>query len=119
MEFAKTTIYHAREPTRMHPNARLRARQQQSVRSHAHQSDAYAFFSLLTSNELLDKVESLLPPHRERSFPPTETLSMFLSQALSADRSCQRAVNEAAIQRLGSLRAPRRRYDGRAGGYCA
>ncbi len=32
--------------------------------------------------------------------PPTETLSLFLSPALSADRSCQRAVNEAAVKRL-------------------
>jgi hypothetical protein len=45
-------------------------------------------------------VEALLPAHRERLFPPTETLSMFLSQAMSADRSCQKAVDEAAIKRL-------------------
>jgi len=35
-----------------------------------------------------------LPAHRERLFPPTETLSMFMAQALSADRSCQKAVND-------------------------
>lgn len=84
----------------MHANARACARQQNRVRRRADQSDAYAFFNLLTSAELLDQVESLLPEHRERLFPPTETLSMFLSQALSADRSCQRAVNEAALKRL-------------------
>ena len=84
----------------MHPNARLRRQQQQKVRHRIDQSDAYAFFNLLTSPQLLDQVESLLPEHRERLYPPTETLSMFLSQALSADRSCQRAVNEAAVKRL-------------------
>ena len=84
----------------MHPNPRARAQQQSRVRRRADRSDAFAFFNLLTSPELLDRVESLLPAHRERLFPPTETLSMFLSQALSADRSCQRAVNEAAVQRL-------------------
>ncbi len=99
----------------MHPNARLRARQQQRVRSRTHQSDAYAFFNLLTGPALLDKVESLLPAHRERSFPPTETLSMFLSQALSADRSCQRAVNEAAIKRLIGGLIP---VSTHTGGYC-
>ncbi len=57
-------------------------------------------FNLLTGTELLDPVQSLLPEHRERPFPPTGTLSMFLSQALSADRSRQRAVNEAAVKRL-------------------
>ncbi len=84
----------------MHPNPRLRVQQQSRVRRRAEQSDAFAFFNLLTSPELLDQVESLLPEHRERLFPPTETLSMFLSQALSADCSCQRAVNEAAVKRL-------------------
>lgn len=84
----------------MHPNTRLRAQQQSRVRHRANHSDAYAFFNLLTGPELLAQVESLLPEHRERLFPPTETLSMFLSQALSADRSCQRAVNEAAVKRL-------------------
>ena len=84
----------------MHPNPRARAQQQSRVRRRADRSDAFAFFNLLTSPELLDRVESLLPAHRERLFPPTETLSMFLSQALSADRSCQCAVNEAAVQRL-------------------
>jgi len=84
----------------VHPNPRLRAQQQRRVHQRANQSDSYTFFNLLTSPELLDRVESLLPDHRERLFPPTETLSMFLSQALSADRSCQRAVNDAAVKRL-------------------
>lgn len=59
-----------------------RAQQQQRVRSQVRNSDAYAFFNLLTGPELFDKVESVLPPHRERRFVPTETLSMFLAQAL-------------------------------------
>ena len=84
----------------MHPNPRACAPQQNRVRHCANNSDAYAFFNLLTSPELLNQVESLLPEHRERLFPPTETLSMFLSQALSADRSCRRAVNEVAVKRL-------------------
>ena len=74
--------------------------QQKRLHHHAANNDAYSFFNLLTSPELLDTVESLLPEHRERLFPPTETLSMFLAQAMSADRSCQNAVNDAAIKRL-------------------
>src|SRR3990170_261341 len=88
------------EPAHMHTPRRACAYQQRRVRSRANSSDAYAFFNVLTSPELLDEVESLLPEHRERLFPPTETLSMFLAQALSADRSCQRVVNEAAVKRL-------------------
>ncbi len=45
-------------------------------------------------------MEILLPDHRERLFPPTETLSMFLAQAMSQDRSCQSVVDDAAIKRL-------------------
>ena len=82
----------------MHPN-RQSCVQQQRVYGHIKSNDSYAFFNMLTSPELLGEVESLLPEHRERLFPPTETLSMFLAQALSADRSCQKAVNDAAVQR--------------------
>ncbi|MFT6791255.1 MAG: hypothetical protein ACJA04_000455 [Cellvibrionaceae bacterium] len=51
-------------------------------------------------NDLLDKVEELLPEHRERQFPPTETLSMFLAQAMNSDRSCQNIVNISAVKRV-------------------
>lgn len=84
----------------MHPNQRLRTQQCRQIRRRAEQSDAYAFFNLLTAPQWLDQVEALLPEHRERLFPPTDTLSMFLGQALSADRSCQAAVDEAAVKRL-------------------
>ena len=71
-----------------------RARQQQCfrIRQQASHSDSYTFFNASTALPWFDQVESLLPRHRERLFPPTETLSMFLNQALSADRSCQNAV---------------------------
>jgi hypothetical protein len=45
-------------------------------------------------------MDDLLPEHRERCYPPTETLSMFLAQALSVDRSCQHAVNQAVVRRI-------------------
>lgn len=74
--------------------------QQRRIRSRRDRMDNLTFFNLLTSDTLLDRVERLLPEHRERLFPPTETLSMFLAQALGADRSCQQIVNQAAVQRL-------------------
>jgi len=78
-------------------------------------SNSYGFFNLLTSDALLDRVEALLPEHRERLYPPTETLSMFLAQAMSADRSCQNAVNQAAFQRhFGGLTV----NSTHTGGYC-
>jgi hypothetical protein len=74
--------------------------QQHRVQHYAAASDAFGFFNQLTSPGLLDKLESTLPDHRERLFPPTETLSMFLAQALKPDRSCQNIVNDAAVKRL-------------------
>jgi len=84
----------------MHPKQRAYAPQQRRVRHHASNSDPYTFFNLLTGPDLLDDVEALLPEHRERLFPPTETLSMFLAQAMNADRGCQNVVNNTAVQRL-------------------
>ena len=86
----------------MHPNPHAFVLQRGRVERHARNNDAYTFFNLLTGAELFDKVESLLPEHRERLFPPTETLSIFLARARSADRSCQKAVDEAALRRVGA-----------------
>ena len=89
----------------MHPKPIAHA-QQRRVFDYARNADAYAFFNVLTGPELFNQVEAQLPVHRERLFPPTEALSMFLAQALSEDRSCQKAVNEAAVRRVaGGLRA--------------
>lgn len=75
--------------------------QQQRINAYRANSNSYSFFNLLTSDTLLEKVEALLPAvYRERLYPPTETLSLFLAQAMSADRSCQNIVNRAALQRL-------------------
>jgi len=84
----------------MHTSQRARQQQYFRIRQRASCCDSYTFFNALTAPKWLDQVESLLPAHRERLFPPTETLSMFLNQALNADRSCQQAVDESAIQRL-------------------
>ena len=67
-------------------NNKLSCFQQQRIQKYSKKTDSYKFFNLLTSPKLLDTVEELLPAHRERLYPPTETLSMFLAQALSEDR---------------------------------
>lgn len=87
----------------------------QAVKRKVSSQDAISFFNLLTSPQLFDTLESLLPDHRERLFSPTETLAMFLNQAMQADRSCQRAVNEAATTRLLSGLRPCSTH---TGGYC-
>lgn len=77
-----------------------RAHQQRSVARQAQQIDANHFFNLLTGPQLLDVVEAQLPWYRERTYPPTVALAMFLGQVMSADGSCQNAVNEANVNRL-------------------
>jgi hypothetical protein len=89
--------------------------QRQRARRHAASTDANTFISLLSRPDLLDCIEALLPHHRKRLFPPTETLSMFMAQALSTDRSCQKAVDDLAIKRLRVGSAPCSTH---TGGYC-
>ena len=84
----------------MDASDRLCLEQQRRIRRRAQQSEPYTFFNLLTGPQMLDNVEQLLPAHRERLFPPTETLSMFLAQVLSVDGSCQQAVNDARLKRI-------------------
>jgi hypothetical protein len=81
-------------------NAEFRLQQhRERIGQNADRLHAVDFFNLLTGPELLETTESYLPEHRERLYPPTVVLSMFMRQALSADGSCQRAVNGWAAQR--------------------
>jgi len=86
--------------TSTHHTSASHSHQHVRIADKKQQLDGLGFFNQLTSNLLFDEVEALLPPHRERLFPPTETLSMFLSQVVSQDRSCQNAVDQSAITRL-------------------
>jgi hypothetical protein len=72
----------------MHPNRHVRSQQRRTV-PQIRRTDACAFFNLLTDEATLDQVESLLPVHRERLLPPTETLAMFMAQTLNAEKRCQ------------------------------
>ena len=99
----------------MHTNYSAVKHQQHRISDHHSKLDALGFFNQLTSDQLFERVESLLPDHRERTFPPTETLSLFLSQAVSEDRSCRNVVNQSTIARLiGGLP----KCSTATGGYC-
>jgi hypothetical protein len=73
------------------------------------------FFNVLTGPLLLELTEAHLPEHRERLYPPTVALSMFIKQVLEADGSCQKAVNGWAAQRAAEGLSPR---SVRTGAYC-
>jgi hypothetical protein len=84
----------------MYRNAQNGVHQRPSaIARRAKTSQAVEFFNVLTSPALLETTESVLPEHRERLYPPTVTLSMFMRQVLEADGSCQKAVNGWAAQR--------------------
>ena len=83
----------------MHAIAASCRHQQNRISRYRHQSDGHRFFNVLTSDALLTKVDELLPEHRERLYPPTETLSLFLAQAMNADHSCKQTVNQFAVGR--------------------
>ena len=73
---------------------------QQNIKRHLIKSGSLDFLNLLSSEIFEDKIGSLLPEYRAREYSPTKTLSMFLAQAISEDRSCQKVVNEAAVKQL-------------------
>jgi hypothetical protein len=82
-------------------NVRLRCEQhREGIHRQIGRAGAVDFFNLLTGPELLEMTETYQPEHRERLYPPTVTLSMFMKQALEVDRSCQRAVDAWAAQRV-------------------
>jgi hypothetical protein len=84
-----------------HHNAKLESQQhQKKIGRRVREIEAVDFFNVLTSPELSDKTEAYLPEHRERLYPPTVTLSMFMMQALNEDGSCQKAVNGWAARRV-------------------
>jgi hypothetical protein len=81
-------------------SVRQQRRLKKEVQKVVKKVDSMVFFNQLTSPQLLEALEALLPEFRERKYPPTVTLAMFLGQVLSADGSLQNAVNEAMVNRV-------------------
>ncbi|UUZ73864.1 IS4 family transposase [Polaromonas sp. P1(28)-8] len=86
-----------------------------SIGRRGRSTEAVEFFNILTSPELLETTEALLPEHRERLYPPTVALSMFMRQVLEADGSCQKAVNGWGRSSAADGLSP---CSVRTGGYC-
>ena len=86
ISLSRQSIATTEEPAPMHVSRSVLS-QQQRVQRYADSSDAFCFFNQLISPELFDVLDALLPDHREGLFPPTETLSMFMAQALKPDLS--------------------------------
>ena len=78
----------------MEPTAACRRRQRAAFARQRAALDGPTFSRLLGTDELASLIDSQMPGHRVRTFPPALTLSMFLSQVLGDDRSCQAVLDE-------------------------
>lgn len=90
----------------MNPNCRSSRPQRHRIRQRARAIHAYDFFNVLTNPDLLDVVDQQLPAHRERLFPPTTTLSLFMAQTLNADASCQATMDRHVVERIANHLSP-------------
>ncbi|TAL84615.1 MAG: hypothetical protein EPN71_17120 [Rhodanobacter sp.] len=61
---------------------------------------------MLTDPDLLDVVDEQLPAHRERLFPLTTTLMLFMAQTLNTDASCQATIDRHAVERIANDLSP-------------
>lgn len=84
----------------MHSNRRSPRPQRHRISQRSRTIHAYDFFNLLTEPDLLDVVDQQLPAQRERLFPPTTTLSLFMAQTLNTDASCQATIDRHAVERI-------------------
>ena len=64
------------------------------------QDDADVFGHALGDKEIAAVVSTLETPHRERIYPPLDTLRLFVGQVLSADRACQDVVGRRLSERI-------------------
>ena len=99
----------------MNTNNKFTRIQQHKIQNHVRNSDLNTFFNLLNAPDLSLAISETLPQHRKRSYPPLATLSMFLTQALNPDRSCQNIVNMVAVEKIKSGSLPTSTL---TGGYC-
>ncbi len=67
-----------------------------------------AFDQALGDHEVAAVVSELVGPHRERVYPPLDTLRLFVGQVLSSDRACQDVVGRRLSERIAQAlrRAP-------------
>lgn len=92
-----------------------KAQHQKSITGQKSSGYSRRFQAILESSETLGIIEAMQPDYRDRRFPPTVTLGIFLQQALDADGSCQAAIDRVVAQQL--LEGESTQSAG-TGGYC-
>jgi hypothetical protein len=69
------------------------------------QGDTGLFDQALGIREVAAVVSELETPHRERIYPPLDTLRLFVGQVLSSDRACQDVVGRRLSERIAQGRS--------------
>ena len=64
------------------------------------QDGTCVFDRVLGNQEVAAIVNELVAPHRERIYPPLDTLRLFVGQVLSSDRACQDVVGRRLSERI-------------------
>ena len=64
------------------------------------QDDTGLFDQALSGQEMATVANEWVEPHRERIYPPLDTLRLFVGQVLSADRACQDVVGRRLSERI-------------------
>ena len=64
------------------------------------QSDTGIFNQAIGNQEIATIMSELETPHRERIYPPLDTLRLFVDQVLSADRACQDVVGRRLSEQI-------------------
>ena len=70
------------------------------------QGDTGVFAQVLGDQEIAAVADELVEPHRERIYPPLDTLRLFVGQVLSADRACQDVVGIRLSERVALGQSP-------------
>lgn len=101
----------------MHPTSPSQRQQLQRVSTHRESLGHDELLALLTQGSLSERIRAYTPStSRVRRYPLAQTLSMFMTQALSEKRSCQDAVGQAQIQHV--LRQSSPPASAATGGFC-
>jgi hypothetical protein len=90
--------------------------QQKNLQYYANNINSSDFVDLLSSDALTVTIKNNIPPFREQIYTPTQTLSMFIAQALNEDRSCSKAVIDMLIQNQSNNNV--RKISSNTGAYC-
>src|SRR5262249_39917484 len=104
-----------RGPTMVHSIGRTAMAQVQSLLCGFMQDGAFPFNSVLTVQDIIDRISQTCVETCDRIFTPVVTLCTFLSQIHSDDPSCRAAVARLHATRVAQGLAP---WSPRTGGAC-